>query len=868
MAEKTFPLEEISIEQLFNGGGDKTTYEIPIYQRNYAWEKDEISALIHDVYDAYRNPAKDTYYIGTLVSYNKGDRVFEVIDGQQRLTTIRLILDALGVKSRNKLTYRARKKSDYTLENIHHTEMLDEKDSGIENGYKFAALALDELGLEDDKEGFISFFLTRVHIIHYQVPKDIDLNHYFEIMNSRGEQLEKHEIVKANLMEKLDTDEERKVFNRIWECCSAMSTYTQQNLDGIKPEEVFGSTLYEFLPKSFDDILGKYHESDEESEKTKAYTITELLENESIRKWEQPDVNAEKKDSFQPIIDYTNFLLIVLKLSRMKEVGFCATDFYLDDKELLNEFSRANMDSEGVKAFAFNLLKARFLLDNYVVHHSKEEDTIDSNPWKLQVWYKDPETKKGRLKNLEEDRNLENKLTHLLSMFEVSFTARQRKNYLFYCLFYLMGREKWDVAAYTAFVEHLADRFFREVYLDAQKLNAKNTPGPGSFDDTILDGNNFSSSANTIDVTATFNNIYGNGETASKGVPLFIFNYLDYRLWKIYDSTLRGGRFAETSAERDKFFKKTLGCGDFGLKVFEQFYFSRTRRSLEHYYPQANANGKNGAPDQNQINCFGNYAMIGSEANSSGSNWSPKTKLDHYLDASGKISQISVASLKFMIMMQMCKDRSKWDYEEILFHQKKMLEVLDDGVAALPEDNNIAVSEQQSTSPLIGEDNETSRSAHVMNLVRAWGQDKEKLSGIIVHPESCTQKFFRFTTEAMSEILPDATEAKSGWKTRNHYYYEIVNYDGERLRTQLAFSGNHIPDKLKNTCEEIFEIFPPSKKGRNWKWVLPARSKKADISESTSDDEIIKILDEQFRYIMECESQIVEYIKAKHENRC
>jgi len=48
--------------------------------------------------------------------------------------------------------------------------------------------------------------------------------------------------------------------------------------------------------------------------------------------------------------------------------------------------------------------------------------------------------------------------------------------------------------------------------------------------------------------------------------------------------------------------------------------------------------------------------MIGSEANSSGSNWSPKAKLDHYLDSSRKIVQVSVASLKFRIMMQICKD--------------------------------------------------------------------------------------------------------------------------------------------------------------------------------------------------------------------
>ena len=127
-----------------------------------------------------------------------------------------------------------------------------------------------------------------------------------------------------------------------------------------------------------------------------------------------------------------------------------------------------------------------------------------------------------------------------------------------------------------------------------------------------------------------------------------------YKIWKKYDEELRGEHINENALTRRQFFE-TLGCSDFKLDEFDQFYFSRTRRSLEHYYPQKTATGVNGTLDQNQINCFGNYAMIGSEANSSGSDWSPKIKLDHYLESSRKINPISVASLKFRIMMQICK---------------------------------------------------------------------------------------------------------------------------------------------------------------------------------------------------------------------
>ena len=118
MDKNELPLKEVSVGDLFKGG-ERCVYEIPIYQRNYAWGKEEIEALIQDVYDAYKQDAQKVYYIGTLVTFHKGDRVYEVIDGQQRLTTLRLILHALEIAQvQNRLTYRARKKSDDTLKSI------------------------------------------------------------------------------------------------------------------------------------------------------------------------------------------------------------------------------------------------------------------------------------------------------------------------------------------------------------------------------------------------------------------------------------------------------------------------------------------------------------------------------------------------------------------------------------------------------------------------------------------------------------------------------------------------------------------------------------------------------------------------------
>jgi hypothetical protein len=664
MKTNILPLKEQSIAEIYNG--NKASYEVPIYQRNYAWEKDEIFTLIQDIYDAYSaEPQNQTYFIGTLVTFNKGDQVYEVIDGQQRLTTTNLILGALGITIQNKLTYRARKKSNKSIQSIPHFE-IEEKDNGIVNGFKYAKDSINEIVPKDNLEAFKIYFQRNVHLIHYQVPKDIDLNHYFEIMNSRGEQLEKHEIIKARLIEKLNA-KDKETFNHLWESCTEMNVYIQQKYSNT---EIFGDHLCDFKASNFDELP-------EIKDDNKSLKISDLITYNGQKK----QLGSEDRaDTFQPIIDFSNFLLIVLKLTRIEDPKFKPTDFKLDDKELIKEFDniKEKIDEAFVKKFGYNLLKAKFLLDNYLVHHSNEDDTIENNPWKLQNWYKKEETKRY-LKNLDGESDTQHKLVQLLSMFEVSFTARQRKNYLFYCLMYLFQND-WNINKYCDFVSGLAAKFFKDVYLVSGNLNEINTPNPGSFDNAILIAN----SLNYIPQNTNFEfaKIYGDGTAISKGIPLFIFNYLDYKLWDKYATEMRGEKLKNDSKERSAFFN-TIGCTDFGLKIFEQFYFSRTRRSLEHYYPQANAIRKNGTPDENQINCLGNYAMIGSDMNSSGSNWSPKTKLDHYLDSSGKIKQISVASIKFMIMMQTCKDNQngreagqEWIFQDIIEHQSKMLAIM------------------------------------------------------------------------------------------------------------------------------------------------------------------------------------------------
>lgn len=671
--DKNLPLNELSINEIFNGS-DNVTYEIPIYQRNYAWEKDEIAALVRDVWDACEKN-KAVYFIGTLVTYDRDDSTFEVIDGQQRLTTLFLILRALKHEVRNKLTYRARKRSNETIEKIPCFKH-DSLDNGIRNGYENAEHAIGEIVGGEKEQQFAGYLLNHVHIIHYRVPKDVDLNHYFEVMNSRGEQLEKHEIVKAKLLNVLVDENDKNKFAAIWEACSEMGTYIQTK-KGMEAYFVNNLKDFGYHDCTFEDLPGV------NASEMKTPTLESLINSTENPTGKRPGEDDDSKNSmFQPIIDFPNFLLIVLKISLLEIKELKLESFVLDDKELINEFDKETLTPVFAKLFCYNLLKARYFLDNYVVHHTNDEETTNDNPWKLQRWQIDGKSRYS--KNLSDDK-LQDKMVQLLSMFEVSFTARQRKNYLFYVLCYLFENRDLDLEAYCDFLENLAKKYFCDIYMIEDRLNEIHTPKPGSFDEAIINGNIINvETVNTNITPDSFNAIYGDGSKKTKGIPLFVFNYMDFLIWKKYVSNVAGEKLKEQSEERKEFFRQ-LGCSDFGLDTFKQFYFSRTRRSLEHYYPQALVwKNPNGITDE-QINCFGNFAMIGSDANSSGSDWTPKIKLDHYLDPSKKIRQVGVASLKFRIMMQMCQDNNEsknrkngqeWMFDDIQKHQSLMLNIL------------------------------------------------------------------------------------------------------------------------------------------------------------------------------------------------
>ena len=270
-------INEFTIQQLL---GNDQIYVIPMYQRNYAWGEPEISQLIQDIKDC-QNTDRPKYYIGTLVTFKRHDGNLEVIDGQQRFTTLSLL--ALYLKNREarnqsqtmrmgwyrqvNIHFDSRPKSTATFNAISHGIDLHQLNSNdynesIVNGYALIAKELTKLKA-NELEKFAKYVWGNVQIMHVPVPDDTDLNHYFEAMNNRGEQLETHEVLKAKLMAVLndikDKEERANSINalqKVWEACANMERYVQYGFSPEERHQLFGKNDWgQFGIDTFDELV-------------------------------------------------------------------------------------------------------------------------------------------------------------------------------------------------------------------------------------------------------------------------------------------------------------------------------------------------------------------------------------------------------------------------------------------------------------------------------------------------------------------------------------------------------------------------------------------------------------------------------------
>ena len=242
---------ELVKELTVHGVCSSDSYVIPRYQRNYAWGQPEIEQMIQDIWDCSQGcrGLRGSYYIGSLVVSARSEHgLYEIIDGQQRFTTLVVLLSALKHRfgcridfNTANLDFDNRRGSAFTLKSLFEGREFDEMEPSLTEAYHICCKAISHV--VSDRARFCKYLMGNVKILRVVVPPGTDLNHYFEIMNNRGEQLDKHEILKARLMGALQDHKKKVTFGKIWDACSDMNRHVQLGFSPKERRGIFGDDL-------------------------------------------------------------------------------------------------------------------------------------------------------------------------------------------------------------------------------------------------------------------------------------------------------------------------------------------------------------------------------------------------------------------------------------------------------------------------------------------------------------------------------------------------------------------------------------------------------------------------------------------------
>ena len=628
-------------------------YSIPIYQRNYAWTSVEVNQLIQDVAAAALKNPINKYYIGNLI-VDRHKAFFETIDGQQRITTLFIILCALkklevkgceSIPASINISFEHRKNSEKSLQRVFGGETGNLSDNDrMKDKYELHIIDIYASVLKDlpkicrnglSIEKFADYLLNNVIILRIEVPEKIDKNHYFEVMNSRGIQLEQHEIIKAKMMSLLCNNSDRKTFDIIWEACSEMGRYCQMNFNVECRRAIFGDMWTQFPDMSFNKISQIFRriKKDNDGYKISVRTlIDDFNEGNGEKYYVDYEDSVSKEVHFSSIINFPGLLLQVLKICRPEN------NIPLYDKLLVKTFNdvieKEQNKSKFSMEFCICLLKCRYLLDTYIIKRNKEDE------WGIF------EMRTSKTKNSlhaysvftfgeYDGYGMNDELLMLQSMFHFSSPALNYKNWLNGILAYLYrtmdSYGNIDYSDYVNYLRNLAKAFMLDWYLTDDRIDFM----------TIIHENNGQSVHTADDLTDEDIKKYINIGT---DVDAFVFNYYDYLIWKERNGTIP--------------FKFTY------------------RTSVEHFYPQHPTGGVVMAQDGPFLNSFGNLCLISTSMNSKFTNRLPAAKYAEY-GASEKIRGLSIKLQEMFNTVEYNKARKDlkevWFEDDIIKAEKKAI---------------------------------------------------------------------------------------------------------------------------------------------------------------------------------------------------
>ena len=640
-------------------------FVVPLYQRNFAWRTDEIQQFLQDIWDAFQKNKDKDYYIGSIVVMRRHDGSFEVIDGQQRLTVISLLAILMGKLTRPILFFDSRPEVQRFFEILQLNSGKSDDACALpepslfylKEACEFIKNSLVTSKNEDGaytQETFLNgkvadFFMEHVVLVRNIVPEDTDVAAYFEIMNNRGEQLQKHEIVKSQMMAKIENTDKRhqNEFAKIWDACAQMDVPIQRLFSSDDRIKYFGDYYdsFNFCGKdentqsveddpeiSFDDIF----KQDDSEQKC-------CMPSKDPNK--EDDTMQSEKETYGSIIDFPNFLMHVLRLYLRFKKGeeFNVYDVPLNEKELLSEYKNY-MDDKDFNSIDFvkHLLFCRTIFDRFIVKSTADaKDSDDGRKWVMIKPKKEGDNWYFVSSFGNENGEL---LVKAVSMLQVTFSNRVYKTWLYDVLSCLYDKcrlkdadasenanifNNVDVRDYLGVLHDWMSKYYHDwmskYYDDNSPKWMRKCDDDNSPKITLLEKGAMPSEENS----------YSPGTS----VPHFLLNFIDY----LY--------YCENLNNQQK-----------NLNDFEFKYWN----SVEHHLAQNKAD----EAAKQYVDNLGNLYLISNNANSRLSDRVVQEKVEFYADKNmGPNRQVIYAMTR--------NNNFKWGGELIAEHYNEIATLLD-----------------------------------------------------------------------------------------------------------------------------------------------------------------------------------------------
>ena len=375
---------------------------IPLYQRLFVWKPEQVERLMDDIVAAWQQD-KPVYYLGGILAIRRGGvssevEELELIDGQQRLTTLWLLAvawrddadgdslaDFVCVDGEPRLRFAIREK----VNDFIHAAQAGKPEGSAETAAMENALAVlkaipdsrpESHGRMPSRAELAGFIRDRAKLALTEVPANTDLNKLFEVINNRGEQLQHHDILKQRLLNCIDATE-REAYARLWDACAAMDGYVERNL--VKAQgQTLKDAFEEWFRFSEPASLGETREliaclQGEGEDAGSPLSLSDVLkadipvENKARRRRSDAD-DAVNEPVIRSILPFPLLLQHALRIFRHRKNE---SDLeHIHDKDLLEIFGKYffsvpewNESGTASKAFIQLLWEVRVAFDTYVV---------------------------------------------------------------------------------------------------------------------------------------------------------------------------------------------------------------------------------------------------------------------------------------------------------------------------------------------------------------------------------------------------------------------------------------------------------------------------------------------------------------------